>query len=67
VVTDGFALTFCVAGKPPVQLNEPPGSEGLAVKLAVSPSQMIALFTVTVGVGLTEIVPDPVAIQPFKS
>jgi hypothetical protein len=38
---------------------------GVAVKVVVSPEQIVSLFTVTVGVGVTVIVPVPVPeVQP---
>ena len=43
----------------------PPATDGLAVNVAVPPVHIVALFTVTVGAGVTVTVPDPVpGVQP---
>jgi hypothetical protein len=48
--------------RPPVQLYE---LAPLAVKLAVSPRQILGLFTVIVGFGFTVTVETAVPVQPF--
>ena len=41
--------------------NVPPIWEAVAFKFVVSPEQIVALFTVTVGAGVTVTVPEEVA------
>jgi hypothetical protein len=49
-----------VDAAPGFQVNVPPGTELVAVSVALCPSQIVGLFTVNTGVGLTVI--DPVAV-----
>lgn len=43
----------------------PPAADGVAVRVALEPAQTVALSTVTVGIGSTEIVPlDGKLVQP---
>jgi hypothetical protein len=46
---------------PGVHKYVPPAAEGVAVSVVFPPEQMVSLFTVTVGAGVTVTVPDPVA------
>ena len=50
----------------PVQANVPPIGVPVAVKVVLSPEQIVELLTVTVGVGFTVTIPVPVALHPFK-
>ena len=43
---------------PVFQAKVPPGTEGVAVKVAESPSQIVTLFTVTAATGFTVTVPE---------
>ena len=48
-------------------MKTPPGLDGVAVNVALSPSQITLLDKVTVGNVFTTTVPVAVATQPFKS
>lgn len=49
------------------QRNVPPAADGLAVKVADPPGQIVALSTVTLGIGFTVTIPDAIAlVHPFK-
>jgi hypothetical protein len=43
----------------------PPVKSGVAVNTVVSPLQIVSLFTLTVGVGLTVTKAESAAVQPF--
>jgi hypothetical protein len=60
VVVRGLTVMEFVAAAPGFQVNVPPGTELVAVSVALCPSQIVGLFTVKTGVGLTVI--DPVAV-----
>jgi hypothetical protein len=50
------------------QAKVPPGNEGVAVRVAEFPSQMVTLFTVTAATGLTVTVPEAwFAVQPVTA
>ena len=56
----GFTLMLCVL-LPLLQVYVPPGTVGVAVRVAVCPLHIVRLFTVTLGVGLTITVPFTLA------
>jgi hypothetical protein len=66
VLTCGFTLMLCVVSFAEIQLYDPFGRLGVAVKRVVSPKHMFGLFTLTVGVGFTVTVISSVAVQPFQ-
>lgn len=66
MATPGVTLIEDVVAPPGLQENVPPDIEGVAVSVAGVPLQTLALFTTTVGTGLTITVPVAVPGQPFK-
>jgi hypothetical protein len=56
---------LCVVSFVVIQLYDPFGRFGVAVKRTVSPKHIFTLVALTVGVGFTVTVISPVAVQPF--
>jgi len=65
VVAGDTVIEFVVDGLFP-QEYVPPPEDGVAISVALSPLQMVALLTDTVGIGFTVTSPEPVALQPFN-
>ena len=63
-----LGVTFIEAVVAPVfQRYVPPPADGVAVNVALVPSQTVAEFIVTVGIGFTVRVPEPAKLgHPFK-
>ena len=53
---------LCVAAPPGDHKYVPPGEDGVAFSVALSPAQMVSELTVTVGAGLTVTVPVAVPL-----
>jgi hypothetical protein len=64
VVVRGLTVMEFVVAAPGFQINVPPGTELVAVSVALCPSQIVGLFTVNTGVGLTVITPVAVPEHP---
>ena len=62
----GFTVILCVVAPPGDHKYVPPTTLGVAVKVVLSPLQIVVLFTVTVN-GFTAMKTVFVAIHPNKS
>ena len=60
---EGLTVMLCVLCPPGDHAYVPPGSEGVAVSVAVCPEQTVFEFTVTTGAGLTVTVALAVAAE----
>ena len=58
---------LCVVAPPGDHEYVPPGTDGVAVSVAVCPEQMADELTVTVGAAFTVTVPVEVFEHPFRS
>ena len=66
VVEAGLTVIAAVVAPPGDHEYVPPGSDGVAVIVALAPAQTVCEVAVTVGTGLTVTVPVPVLLQPDK-
>jgi len=66
VVAAGLTVIDAVAAPPGAQEYVPPGSEGVAVIVALAPAQIACEVDVTVGTGFTVTVPVAVFEHPFN-
>ena len=66
VVDAGLTVMLCVVCPPGDHEYVPPAADGVAVRIALWPAQIVGELTLTVGAVFTFTVPDPDPGQPDK-